>query len=523
MIHFKNPEFLRLARSKLRPRALFTYGLIAVLIFGGVLASAYFIEKSNSQRMTRWGPVASKVSITRAFHSAFVAIMGFQLAIVALFGVALSAQNVTLEKERGTFDFQRLVSMGPWRLTVGKLMGAPIEAFYMAGIGTLFALIACLGCDIALIDFLQSQIVVFGFGLTVCSLALMCSSLANKTAQATGLAMAFGIPIYILCVNINFASFWSSANPLLLMKQIALQGRAGTSATSTIHFCGIALPVIVGFVTISVLAIWLNLTITSRRIADAELSFMTPRQGFFAFAILQCLLMGDLSAYSGWHGLLPIKIFHGVNLAALLFLAFALTPGAELVRGRVLREPRDGHWKVVFEHTNRLQDAPGIRALLDVCLIYLFATIIHAFVLAGGMPLYPEMLKSEALMFVMNSALGIAAAAMLLYVQVYTERAAFKIGMFLVLTGFIIPPFLMWIAYEMEVIRDEIYIMRISPVAYITGQEELTFKGGMFVCPAIAVVLAVAFCLLAAMRIRFVIDMEDVARQRAERELAGAA
>jgi hypothetical protein len=332
--------------------------------------------------------------------------------------------------------------------------------------------------------------------------------------------MAFGIPIYIACVNVNFATFWSSANPVFLMKQISMPGNARLS--STINFCSMNLPVIVGFVLISALAVWMNLTITSRRIADMELSFLTPRQGFFAFAILQCLLMGDTSSYNAWHGLLPLKVFHCVNLAALLFLAFALTPGAELVRGRVLREPRDGHWKVVFELTNRLQDSPGIRAMLDVCLIYVFSTTIHAFMMIRILNHPDDVPGSEALMFVMNAALGIAASAMLLYIQVYTERASIKIGIVLMLAGFILPPFVMWIALEADVIRDEIHALNISPVFYILAHEELITKGGLSICPLITVVLAIAFCLLAAMRIRFLIDMEDLARKRAERSLTAA-
>src|SRR5437763_12591138 len=128
-----NPEFLRLLRSKLRMRALIALGTAGVLIYGCVLTFTIVIEKGRQFMPTSF-------SVTKALHGYFYVVVGIQLALLSIYSVALAAQNITLEKERGTFDFQRLVAIGPWRLTLGKLFGAPAEAFVMALCGVPFAL-----------------------------------------------------------------------------------------------------------------------------------------------------------------------------------------------------------------------------------------------------------------------------------------------------------------------------------------------------------------------------------------------
>src|SRR5262249_20798809 len=139
MLLLDNPEFQRQVRSKLRPRSLMLLGVTAVLVFGTTVAATYFIDRERSAQ------IGSPFTHAGVMHSIFFAITGVQLAIVALYGVGLSSQNIALEKERGTFEFQRLVAMGPWHLTVGKLFGAPAEAFFTALFGIPFALFSGIG------------------------------------------------------------------------------------------------------------------------------------------------------------------------------------------------------------------------------------------------------------------------------------------------------------------------------------------------------------------------------------------
>src|SRR6516165_9613490 len=115
---FDNPEFIRLKRAKLRPRTMVLLGAGSFLIFAGILIAMYMGE-------TQWG----QVPITRMnvlLERYFFIIAWLQLVVVSLYGLTLAAQSVSLERERSTMDFQRLIGMGPWRLAAGKLFGAPI-------------------------------------------------------------------------------------------------------------------------------------------------------------------------------------------------------------------------------------------------------------------------------------------------------------------------------------------------------------------------------------------------------------
>ncbi|HLX62992.1 MAG TPA: ABC transporter permease [Planctomycetota bacterium] len=507
MILIDNPELKRLVRSKLRVRALISYGAAGLLIFGGVLAFAYFVAKENQHFSS------SPFSLAKVLRDYFFVAAGIQLAMVSLFGTALASQNVTLEKERGTFDFQRLVAMGPWRLTAGKLFGAPAEALLMALVGVPFALAAGLGGGIPASGVFQAELTVFLFGIAASSFGLLCSSIVEKTAHATGLLVLAGFAIYVMMAasfNLNVNSLWDTANPVYMLKQLMESGYS--LGSNTFHFCGVDVPIIFGFILLNSLFIALCTTITARRIAEVELSFMTPRQGIIAFLILQVLLIADLE--SRWHTAGDaLQIYHAVNMPVLIALAFALTPGAELVRGRVMRGARDEQWRIVFERSNRLQDSPALRVVFEVCAIYVVVSAAYTFTFLVKIAAANagDVVFHAALLTAMNAALGITAAALLLYIQVYTERGCFKLGMAFLFFGFILPPTAVWIAnLATDAVKIE-NVLRVSPVAYLSGLYELQRNDSELACP---LVIAATFCTLAALRIRFLLDMEELSRKR---------
>ncbi|MEI6235683.1 MAG: hypothetical protein WCT04_21720 [Planctomycetota bacterium] len=518
MILFNNPEFIRLVRSKLRTRTLITYLMTSFLLFGATIAISFAIEKSNSGRWSGGGAI----SFAKVFHGAFYAIVWIQLAAVSLYGVALAAQNVTLEKERITFDFQRLVAMGPVQLTIGKVLGAPAEAFFITLMGVPFALLACIGSDVSFSSFIHIEIVVLVFGVILSSFGIMCSSFVEKTNQATGVVMLFGFPFYIILGNWNSTSLWSTMNPIYLMREFS--NKSFSMFVNTFHYCGMSLPLIVGFLFLSSLFLALFITITSRRIADTELALLTPKQGIIAFLIFQALLLGDASADITFTTIHYLQYFHGMNLLALIMLAFAMTPSAELVRGRVQREPRDRHWAVVLERSNPLQDSPSLRAMAEIGAIYILTSMIWLFVLNTKQLSVPGSIipYSAALFTTMIASIGLAVAGMLLYIQVYTERGCFKIGGMLLLMALALPPLFMWIAIVANPSFPESHVLRISPIAYVLGIETLTRKGegGEWICPSICVVLAGAFVVLSAMRIRFLLDVKDIVSKRTPAEPA---
>ena len=197
-----------------------------------------------------------------------------------------------------------------------------------------------------------------------------------------------------------------------------------------------------------------------------------------------------------------------------LALAFALTPGAELVRGRVFRAKRDEQWKVVFERNNPLQDSPALRVMFEVCAFYVLSAALHTLLtLSPGW--VDEAFMEAALLTLMIVGIGIAMTALLLYIQVYTSRGCFRLGMALLLVGFVVPPMLIWAgSFAVDTIKPE-HLFLVSPLMYIGNLNELHRVGTDYQCPVICAILAAAFCVLAGLRIRFLLDIEDIVRKRA--------
>lgn len=527
MFIFDNPEFIRLQRSKLRPRTQIMLGATAVLILGGILAFMYIGE-------TDWGRKSAGNLGPLLLHYFFV-VTGVQLAVVSLYGLTLSAQSVTLERERNTMDFQRLVGIGPNRLAVGKLFGAPIEAFFLVFFGALFAGIPVMGGAIGIGVYLQSQLCVFVFGLVVGSFGLMCSSMTDKTSKATGMIVVAGLLFYNLSGAFSMAgqSILASVSPtgfLYALYTQSVPGGLGMPQIKTFELYGIAFPYLAGFMAVNLSFIALFFTIAARRIANEEYSFLSIKQAAIVFGVVQLLAIGilingvaaGLQTYE--YGL---KFFHGANSVLLLALAFALAPAADLVRGRLHRSRPNEHWKVFFELHNRLHDAPGIASVL------LFAGM-YAILAAGAAAFHSPAAVSDYAVIAMVCGMGIAMSAAILYIQVYTERAAFKIAMFLLAAALILPPIFLTIAGWWE------RTAYVSPALYIgfmydfnlmknsrfqLGEQGPGPLGVVWSCPLICVSLAVLGSALAAMRIRYLLDTNAAAREheRAAQRKADAA
>ncbi|MCI4665134.1 MAG: hypothetical protein MRY74_10490 [Neomegalonema sp.] len=108
-----NPELLRLARRELSPLRLIGAPIIVMLLLLYAAASFYNSEKP----WEAWDGVGRV-----AFWAVF--------AIATLWGARRAADAVASELRDRTWDTQRLSGLGPAAMTVGKMLGAPLGAWY---------------------------------------------------------------------------------------------------------------------------------------------------------------------------------------------------------------------------------------------------------------------------------------------------------------------------------------------------------------------------------------------------------
>ena len=108
-----NPEFQRYVWLELS-----RHRLIAVPALLAVIVVVVFASASNPANFLAYGALGAFAAVTGVYGS------------VRAFG------SVTEELRDRTWDFQRMSALSPWSLTLGKVAGAPVFAWY-AGAWTL--------------------------------------------------------------------------------------------------------------------------------------------------------------------------------------------------------------------------------------------------------------------------------------------------------------------------------------------------------------------------------------------------
>jgi hypothetical protein len=251
--------------------------------------------------------------------------------------------------------------------------------------------------------------------------------------------------------------------------------------------------------------------LTVRRLTDEELSIIRPKHAAIAFLVLEILLIGstwDMYALNSTKSP-ALMIFNMANAVMLMLLAFGLTPTAELLRGRLSRGRRDEHWKIFFELRNRLEDSPTIMYVALFSLIY--AALSAALAVKFQILAFPVFASIAMVM-----GMAVATASLILYINVYTERGGLKVGALIVTLALTIPPMIV----APLVAKENVFA--INPFAYMAAvgdKPDLMNVFGMmeispYACPALCTLLALLLSALAAMRIRFLLDLDEMQRQR---------
>ncbi|MCK6471739.1 MAG: ABC transporter permease [Planctomycetes bacterium] len=528
MLAFANPEFKRLLRSKLRSRTVAVHVAIGVFIYGGLLGLMYMIKQF---------PGTPAFPLLQTFFQISV---GIQLAVVTFYGVTQAAQNIALERERATYDFQRLVTMGPWRLALGKLLGCAAEAWLIALVGVPFLLLPALAQQIPFWMFLEAVAVVFVFGCFVNAVGLTASAIATKLPQANGLAFLLGLSFFFFSGMVSGAAggaitLASAWNPIVLLYEWvtflspATQGPMPfgpmppgfvpppPAGLATVKFFSMGMPLFAGFLVMN--AVWITIlyAIVARRLTDPELSFLSIGHGAIAFGVLEFLLVGSLwdrlllAPVAGMNMSLPLAVFHGASAVILCALAFALTPSADLLRGRLHRATRNQHWAVFLELRNRLQDSPPVRAMILLVIGYVLVAL--------GLTVLSELPADRSIAAIaLVAAFALGLTALLLYLQALTDKGGLKAGAGLLVAWLIVPVVILLVLERPD------YLYFLNPVAYMIGyadgdlQRSETHRAlkvdATWLQPLATAVVAGLLCMLAALRLRFLLDIQEAERRQ---------
>ncbi|MBS0658820.1 MAG: hypothetical protein JSR82_11330 [Verrucomicrobia bacterium] len=117
---WENPIFRRYCRSRLRPKHLFLW-LGITLIVGGFM---FFLLRTG-------GNVRGGLSMADAERAAVIPLLILQALILFGLGTGQVATGMTAEADEGTLDYQRLTPLSPLTKVLGYLFGLPVREWLM--------------------------------------------------------------------------------------------------------------------------------------------------------------------------------------------------------------------------------------------------------------------------------------------------------------------------------------------------------------------------------------------------------
>ncbi len=183
---FSNPEFLRNVRSQLRPRKMAVVTAICAVLS---LSTAYgFLHGTPSA-----------IFETEA-RSLLHLTLYIQTLILGAGGSIACLVNVLKEKERNSFDFQRITRLTSAELTAGKLFGAPAPMYFVCACLMPLSVIAATLAHTSLSYYIAAYAVMVVASIAFHSLALLLSVLSTRGSQTGGIILillVLGITAYI--------------------------------------------------------------------------------------------------------------------------------------------------------------------------------------------------------------------------------------------------------------------------------------------------------------------------------------
>ncbi len=311
MQFWRNPELVRHARADLRPaRALMTGLLVLVICLLPALA-CWSAEPDNFRLFSR------------LFYSW---LLGMQFAVMSFWCASACGQALSRERELKTFDFLKTTRLTAGELLLGKLLGAPILAYFSLACLLPISLLAGIFGGYPLRVLFWTYLLLLALMLFLGLIGLWISLLREKSSGVVG---AVGLLPVSLTFGLAYSSFPGAGAISILPALFSLYGMDREIASVTPKLFG--MPSSFPFLTLFLYAAfgaWLVLMLTRNFKKDLEQVRLLSRWQALGFAIfLNALFYGflDMEKVSRRTGVPLLSPEQASNLAvamnaAILFL-----------------------------------------------------------------------------------------------------------------------------------------------------------------------------------------------------------
>lgn len=333
--YWNHPLIVKAMRVKYRGGRLFilasTY--LVLLMAGGMMLFRYH----DAMGITDWARVY------------FVAMIGLQFAISGMIAISATSSSMQSEVATRTLDFQRIATVSPLQILLGKAIGEPASS-YMLAMTTLPIAVLC--CALGRVPL--GSILVLYVTMATTTFMMACLGLqhtldpASKGAQAGGIAgaafffmfMASSVPLRFGTRG-GFGELISAAvglfTPILSIKGIAFDD--STIWTATMPFFGAEIPYAL-LTPIAQLALAsLALLFMTRRLTQPLVAPLSKQQSYAVLVIFDVVWAAlQYNALNLGEGLTApaVRFAIGHSVLALLLTGRA-TPGRESFQSWVWR------------------------------------------------------------------------------------------------------------------------------------------------------------------------------------------
>jgi len=188
MLHFwRNPEFVRHLRADLRPARALTAATLAVIVSTLVGLYSWALNRPDTS------------GFLRNFHGTLVTL---QYVVLGVWCATSCGQAISREREVKTYDFLRTTRLTAAELMVGKLLGAPIAAYFVVGCTLPISVVTGILAGFPLPTLVWPNILMLALALFVSVISLWVSMLVEK-ASAGSVGLLALLPVGIM---VNLAS-----------------------------------------------------------------------------------------------------------------------------------------------------------------------------------------------------------------------------------------------------------------------------------------------------------------------------
>ena len=173
MRFWRNPEFVRHVRAELRPTRALTVALLVVVICALL---GLFIWSTRPDNLRQF---------FRIFYGWLV---GIQFVALGFWCASACGQAISRERELKTYDFLKTTRLTSAELLVGKLLGAPILAYFSLACSLPISVLAGILADFPLRAVFWTYVLLVALALFLGLIGLWLSLLLEKSnASAVGL------------------------------------------------------------------------------------------------------------------------------------------------------------------------------------------------------------------------------------------------------------------------------------------------------------------------------------------------